>query len=65
MFEQAIELGRLLIVAIGALRIVQGLITFGGGISDKQGTEIKDGLYTMAGGAVVMAAAALLSSIVI
>lgn len=63
MFAQAISILQKAIIAFGTIWCVWGLITLGTGLKDKTGPEIKQGFGTLVGGALIILAAALLSSI--
>lgn len=63
MFEQAMGILQKGLIAWGTIWVIWGIITLAGGMKDKTAPEIKQGLGTMVGGAMVLLAAALVSQV--
>lgn len=51
------------VAAYGVWLVVKGLITAGGGLSNHQSTELRDGGASIIGGAMVIAGAVVIGSI--
>lgn len=63
MFNDLINLVAAAITVFGSLWIVWGAVTLGVGIKDKTGPEVKQGFGTLVGGALIVAAAAYLTTV--
>lgn len=62
-FSKAMNLVQLGIGAYGGFLVIRGMVTFGGGFSNHQSTEMRDGGAQILGGAIIVLAAALVSQI--
>lgn len=51
------------VIGGGTIMIVWGAVTFGGGLKDKAGPEIQQGIWTMLGGVVITLAGAYLTTV--
>lgn len=62
-FTKAMSYVQMGVAAYGGFLIIRGLVTFGGGFSNHQSTEMRDGGAQIFGGIVIVLAAALVSQI--
>lgn len=65
MLEQALELFTKFAIVGGGLWTVWGIISLAGGLKDQNGPQIQSGMWQTIGGGLIIAAAALFSTITI
>lgn len=63
MFAQAMDLLGKGVVAAGALITLWGVVQLGGAIKDHNGPGIQNAVFMMVGGAIIIAAGAMFTSI--
>lgn len=62
-FNQVLNLLQMCVAGYGTWMLVNGLVTFGGGFSNHQGTDMKDGGAKIIGGAAIILGATIISQI--
>jgi len=63
LLNQVLELVTKFAIIGGGLWLVWGVIVLAGGLKDKKGPALQSGIWQMVGGGLIIAAAALFSSI--
>lgn len=64
LFNQVLELFTKFATIGGGLWLVWGVVILAGGLKDKNGPALQSGIWQIIGGALIIAAAALFSSVV-
>lgn len=64
LLNQVVELITRFAIIGGGLWLVWGVIVLAGGLKDKNGPQLQSGIWQIVGGGLIIAAAALFSSIV-
>lgn len=63
LFNDAMGLLKTAVIAGGTIWLVWGIIVLAGALKDKTGPEIKQGIWQVVGGAMILAAAALIDRV--